>query len=267
MVALYNESSFSRRTEAKQVPTRMEFSHLYLLVCVALVTGTPVTRWTTYGFVDPPISKSTCALFQCNVCNNISKNGQGYSSALFPNPLAPQYLSNPLMAQSAAEATFPLAIATNCSLYITQFLCFTHFPLCTGPTFPPVLPCRSMCERVRCECEAVLKSSDGVSHWPDWLDCDDLENVLTSYGAHGVCMDVEANDTCKAAAAAPPTVSGDVLVVNSSSPGEQTCGSPCDECRVRSNVTGATFGITNANYSFGTPCNVHLSLYSHCNSI
>ena len=241
----------------------MKSSYLYLLVCIALVSGAPVVRWATYGSVDlTPNSKSTCAPFQYSICNNISKNGQGYSSALFPNPLAPQYLSSPLVAQSAADNTFSLAIATNCSPYITQFLCFAHFPLCTSPTVPPVLPCRSMCERVRCECEAALKSSGTVSRWPDWLNCDDLENVLTSYGALGVCLDAEANNTCMVAAAAPPTVSGDVA--NSSSPdnhtsdvasfsGDQTsCGSPCVECRVRTNVTGATFGITNANYSFGT---------------
>ena len=237
----------------------MDFWFSYLLACTALVAGTPVVRWDTYGVVDrQPVSTSTCAPFNYEICNNIA-NGQGYNSGLFPNPLAPQYLSDPLAAQKEAAKTFPAAISTNCSQYITKFLCFVYFPLCVGPSVPPVLPCRSMCERVRCECGPALRSFGSALQWPGWLDCDDLDKVLADYGATSVCMEADANETCTTTSntAAPPTTvplattpAPSVTPDIPSSP-NQICDAACGNCNVRTNVTAATFSITNANYSFG----------------
>lgn len=247
----------------------MESKYYFLLACVSLVMGNPLPRWSTYGVVDP-IARSTCASFQSSYCNNIA-NGQGYSSGLFPNPLAPQYLNTPLAAQAAAEATFSIAVSTNCSQHIVQFLCFAYFPLCTSPSIPPVFPCKSMCERVRCECESALKSSGAATQWPAWLDCDDLWSVVTAYGAQSVCVEVEANDTCIASSAAPPTTSAPPSVVTPSSLPENdyhTCDIPCGDCSVRTAVTAATFSITNANYSFAAKVNVtnkYESIVNGCN--
>ena len=250
----------------------MEIWLFFLLSFTALTAGTPVTRRPLDGLINSlqPVSRPTCAAFRYDICNTIS-NGQGYNSGVFPNPLAPHYLSTPLGAQGEASVIIPWAISTNCSQYITQFLCFAIFPLCVSSSVPPVLPCRSMCERVRCECEAALKASESLSRWPEWLNCDQLERVLGDYGATGVCMEADVNETCTSASANPttstPTTSTHKFAPppTLSSHGQDyssLCDAPCGDCSLFTELNASTLSMASANYSFGTSMMLHALIMS-----
>ena len=144
--------------------------------------------------VVEPSSGPVCVRFNSPVCNALG--GQGYNYATFPNPIAPAYLPNAQKAESEANAVIQQALASRCSKYVVEFMCFAYFPLCdpNNTRAPPVMPCRSLCERVRSDCEPVLNATYGT-RWPQWANCENIANAVTQNHADDLCFGKAVADT------------------------------------------------------------------------
>ena len=187
-------------------------------MCV-LVASRPALRQTTIVTVgEIPSNHPQCAKFSSPICNHLG--GQGYTYTSFPHPLAPTYLSNVEKAEAEGNAAIAMAVASKCSQDAAMFLCFSYFPLCTENR-PPVLPCRSLCERVRSDCEPYLNSTFGLG-WPRWADCSNIERVVN-----------ETNAGC----------------VKETQPAEPA--PVCGACKPLNKIFSTTFRLSNNNFTFG----------------
>lgn len=66
--------------------------------------------------------------------------------------------------------SFVGAFSSNCSTMLKEFLCTSHYPVCTkSEDYPQIYPCKHMCEEVRTGCESYLLQHN-VS-WPEFLNC------------------------------------------------------------------------------------------------
>ena len=189
------------------------------VILFVLAASRPALRQTTIVTVGEISSNlPQCARFNSPVCNHLG--GQGYSYATFPNPLAPAYLPNVQKAESEGNAVISMAVASQCSKDVASFLCFAYFPLCTENQ-PPVLPCKSLCERVRSDCEPYLNSTFGVQ-WPQWADCNNIDKVVSA--TNGNCVK-------ETPVVEPPPI--------------------CGACSPLTKVYSTTFRLSNSNFTFG----------------
>lgn len=194
------------------VPSTLE------VLLFVLVSSRPALRQTTIVTVGEVTSDAPqCAKFDSAVCNHLG--GQGYSYATFPNPLAPMYLPNAQKAEAEGNTVIAMAVASKCSQDVAMFLCFAYFPLCTENR-PPVLPCKSLCQRVRSDCEPYLNSSFGI-RWPQWADCDNIDKVVSATNA-GCVKETPVVES-------PPV---------------------CGTCGITNKVYSTTFRISNSNLTF-----------------
>ena len=106
-----------------------------------------------------------------------------YNLTRFPNAL--NHLSQFEAAQNFQR--YNSLIRTNCSEYLEFLLCTQSLPICLEDESMPhhVLPCRSVCRRVKQECMATILSLGGT--WPSEHDC----NLLPERSA-GVCVTPES---------------------------------------------------------------------------
>ncbi|XP_072178664.1 frizzled-4-like [Diadema setosum] len=136
--------------------------------------------------------------------------GLGYNHTQMPNLLGHEL-------QKDAELqfqTFTPLIQYGCHPKLSFFLCSAYVPLCTEKIPFPVSACRPLCERVKKDCEPVLKSFG--YNWPESLNCSkfpqDEETQLCMEPPHE-----EASDTSGDAGDGPVTAIAPIQ------PGEPDC--------------------------------------------
>lgn len=193
-----------------------------------------------------------CVRFNSPVCNALG--GRGYSYATFPNPIAPAYLPNAQKAESEANAVIQQALASQCSKYVVEFMCFAYFPLCdsNNTRTAPVMPCRSLCERVRSDCEPVLNATYGAL-WPQWANCENIANAVARNHAGDLCFGMGVTDTMPTQAAttpqpstAPTTTLQPATATTTTPPQSAPLRPQCNACK---QVTLEAFKLR--NYTFG----------------
>ena len=210
--------------------------------------------------VVAPSGGPQCVRFNSPVCNALG--GQGYNYAQFPNPLAPAYLPNAQKAESEANAVIHQALASQCSKYVVEFMCFSYFPLCdpSSTTTPPVLPCTSLCEQVRSDCEPVLNATYGT-RWPQWANCENIANVIAQNRAEDLCFSGKASETTTPTqATTQPTASSTPLHLTS--PQHPLCGA-CNPVHVTSEALDEAL----RNYTFGKGLKRKKSAHFDCCSL
>ena len=77
-------------------------------------------------------------------------------------------------------------IETNCSPYLTDFLCLATYPICFPNHFQQVQPCKELCIAARETCVPVLQQR--FLEWPAELDC----NLYQSYQS-SLCIWTQTN--------------------------------------------------------------------------
>uniref|UniRef100_F7B4M1 Frizzled receptor n=1 Tax=Ciona intestinalis TaxID=7719 RepID=F7B4M1_CIOIN len=123
---------------------------LFVLACVSgfKYAGRP-------KFKCFPISEPLCSDFP-------------YNYTTFPNILGHDNADD----ASDVLYEYKLLLDTHCSTHLRFFLCSLHFPMCTPKVEVAIPGCRSMCEKVRADCEPVMRV--GGVQWPDTIDCSKL---------------------------------------------------------------------------------------------
>lgn len=111
-------------------------------------------------------SHQTCETINLETCRHLPWN-----STRLPNVMGH---SNQLVVRDSLDR-FASVLASGCSEELAFLLCVLHLPECSAPStelLPPVLPCRSDCERARESCQDVMEAF-GLP-WPEQLDCSEL---------------------------------------------------------------------------------------------
>lgn len=134
----------------------------------------------------------------CEVIDNdVICQCQGYNLTYFPN--------DRFSSQSRAKiqfSQFENLIKTNCSPFLVPFLCSRYFPPC-NPSWhiKYILPCRELCQRVRSDCEQILKRYG--AKWSQELSCDAFQSVNDTQSTGVPCISIEsitatsADEECK----------------------------------------------------------------------
>lgn len=145
-----------------------------LLPHVLLVTAALLTHH------HRPVSASSghCEPVRIPLCRDMP-----YNRTRMPNLLHHSTQENAVLAVEQYE----LLAKTRCSAMLVFYLCSVYAPICTGMEFQTeaVPPCRSVCQRVRHDCEPLLNKYN-VS-WPAAFDCASLPQY-----DKGVCITPEA---------------------------------------------------------------------------
>ncbi|KAL5484334.1 hypothetical protein EMCRGX_G020808 [Ephydatia muelleri] len=130
-----------------------------------------------------PFLNSRCVPFRSGTCNILGFSG--YDHTPFPHPLSSAYVYSIDVLERVANEIIDRTVSSGCSPLAAKFLCFTYFPFCSPdkPGIRPVVPCKSLCERVREDC-----SSENRVAWLPW-DCD----LIGNYSVGSLCVDI--NDT------------------------------------------------------------------------
>lgn len=115
---------------------------------------------------------------------------QGYNLTYFP--------TDRFSSQSRAKiqfSQFENLIRTNCSSHLLRFLCSRYFPPCDPdwPNFNYILPCRELCEKVRGDCEPVLKRYG--AKWSQELSCDAFKSVNDTTRNGPPCIGTDLSTT------------------------------------------------------------------------
>lgn len=116
---------------------------------------------------------SKCVLISDRSCLGIELKYKWTSKAPFTE------INNETDAKSKLATWKGLQIAPSCWQTIAPFLCSTYIPKCLNQT--TILPCRSVCVKVRSVCGIVPSFYNGK--WPSILNC----NYYPSDGCMKVC--------------------------------------------------------------------------------
>ena len=105
-----------------------------------------------------------CEKIPLQLCQNI-----GYSTTCLPN-----FLDHFTLEHFKEELSYiSFLVASNCSIYIKEFLCSNFFPKC-HPAREPLMPCRSFCEYTVHNCQNMSLSTSWLfncSRYTDEGDC------------------------------------------------------------------------------------------------
>ena len=153
----------------------------FLFICVTvLVTGFSVSQADSFG----PAPNRRCEPLEQDSCR------QFYNETVFPNGFL-QYTQD--------EAKFEMSHyrlgSVNCSDEALFLLCALYFPICNSTdsgSHLMVLPCRSVCQRVRDGCEKFVLQMG--SSWPDRLSCDNLPIRNESSGVYCISSENETEE-------------------------------------------------------------------------
>ncbi|XP_020355912.1 frizzled-1-like isoform X1 [Oncorhynchus kisutch] len=204
------------------------FSHLLVLIIFALLPQAD-GQYGERGMSVP--EHGFCQPISIPLCTDIA-----YNETIMPNLLGH---TNQEDAGLEVHQFYPL-VKVQCSPDLKFFLCSMYAPVCTvlEQALPP---CRSLCERARQGCEALMNKFG--FQWPDSLACESFpvhgagelcvgQNVSdrsapinptsdvteSSYGQHRT---VKGEFRCPVALKVPPYLNYRFL-------GEEYCGAPCE---------------------------------------
>ena len=123
-----------------------------------------------------------------------------YNMTMFPN-----LVHHKTQGEAALEVHqfYPLVL-TNCSSYLTLFLCSLYAPICTILN-RPLPPCRGLCNRVKNGCLPLLQKF-GFS-WPESMAC----KKFPERNGLGICVDLA---TIAAVTTQPPRPTDGKISVN-----------------------------------------------------
>ncbi|XP_063810440.1 frizzled-7-like [Pseudophryne corroboree] len=195
---------------------------LLLLLLSAVSSGEKGLPVPEHGFCQP-ISIPLCADI-------------AYNQTILPN-----LLGHGSQEEAGLEVHqfFPL-VTVRCSPELRFFLCSMYAPVCTVLE-AAIPPCRSLCERARGGCEALMNKFG--FQWPERLRCENFP----VHGAGDICVGQNSSETPPGGAtpAAPSLQPPDTPAPASSCPrqlrvpphlgyrflGEKDCGAPCEPGR------------------------------------
>ena len=117
----------------------------------------------------------------------------------------PNFVHHKTQGEAALEVHqfYPLVL-TNCSSYLTLFLCSLYAPICTILN-RPLPPCRGLCNRVKTGCLPLLQKF-GFS-WPESMAC----KKFPERNGLGICVDLA---TIPAVTTQPPRPTDGKISVN-----------------------------------------------------
>lgn len=101
-------------------------------------------------------SKPNCRPLQVSFCQNV-----GYSTSASPTGVLGYNLRD-----------IEQIVETSCSSEVASLMCRVVVPECGVEEDNRLKPCRSLCEKVKGECEATLKAKR--IYWPAKLRCESL---------------------------------------------------------------------------------------------
>ncbi|KAJ7383575.1 negative regulation of sodium-dependent phosphate transport [Desmophyllum pertusum] len=140
---------------------------------VWLLSLLAITFHATDGFRFNPPQK--CEKINVPLCHRVLP----YNLTRFPNLRGHRSQS---FANNSIQSYGPLIQRANCSKDAVFFLCSFHLPICLpGIEEDVIKPCRSLCERIKKDCAAVLE------YWPSFVKCDELPEF-----SDGVCIQPES---------------------------------------------------------------------------
>ncbi|NXJ23750.1 FZD1 protein, partial [Dicrurus megarhynchus] len=141
-----------------------------------------------------------CQPISIPLCTDIA-----YNQTIMPNLLGH---TNQEDAGLEVHQFYPL-VKVQCSPELKFFLCSMYAPVCTVLE-QAIPPCRSLCERARQGCEALMNKFG--FQWPERLRCENFP----VHGAGEICVGQNTSD-------APPGPGGAA---------EKDCGAPCEPGRL-----------------------------------
>lgn len=124
---------------------------------------------------------------KCNVCIPFDKHefhlckDMPYNLTLFPNMLHHRNIGEAIKEMDP----FSPLIKVRCSEYLQTFLCSVYAPVCREAVSDIMYPCRSICEKARQGCSALMKKFNFF--WPDDLDCMNFPENTGRF--ESVCLD------------------------------------------------------------------------------
>lgn len=107
-----------------------------------------------------------CKPFSYSICKDVLP----YNFTRLPNFL--KHKTTTAVNNALDHNNYQTLITTNCSDDLVFFLCVLHFPICVQGITGPVLPCKSLCSKVRYECLPTIRSYNET--WPKNIDCDNF---------------------------------------------------------------------------------------------
>ncbi|KAM7425768.1 Frizzled-7 [Porites harrisoni] len=129
---------------------------------------------TEVAISRPPPVPGKCQVLTIPLCQKLP-----YNMTMFPN-----LVHHKTQGEAALEVHqfYPLVL-TNCSSYLTLFLCSLYAPICTILN-RPLPPCRGLCNRVKNGCLPLLQKF-GFS-WPESMAC----KKFPERNGLGICVDL-----------------------------------------------------------------------------
>ena len=114
-----------------------------------------------FGRYAPSYQK--CVPVRTEMCRNLDPKNWVRTS--FPNFMNH---SSSIVAERELKQYYDI-IDSNCSPYLTTFLCSLYMPICKPGIGSRIPPCKSLCQAARTGCEPLLNSAH--IRWPYSMDC------------------------------------------------------------------------------------------------
>ncbi|XP_075685859.1 frizzled-7 [Rhinoderma darwinii] len=203
-----------------------------LLLGVPLPPGSAAQPYHGEKGISAP-EHGFCQPISIPLCTDIA-----YNQTIMPNLLGH---TNQEDAGLEVHQFYPL-VKVQCSPELRFFLCSMYAPVCTVLE-NAIPPCRSLCERARQGCEALMNKFG--FQWPERLRCENFP----VHGAGEICVGQNTSDTPAGPTANPTPFLPDLITFQPNSPhrdftcprqlkvppylgyrflGEKDCGAPCE---------------------------------------
>lgn len=138
-----------------------------ILSAALFISSTCAEARSRFELCPSSNSGNLCESGDLTTCSCVPLNSsicQNYSHAVVPNYRGYRDLED----TEIEIKSFQQLIDTQCSKYLTTFLCLYYYPYCDcGSGYYSPVPCRDFCLAVRKECKAKVKQLK----WPRYLAC------------------------------------------------------------------------------------------------